>query len=69
MREAEEARKLEEALAAAEKAAQELEESMNREQEEGPVPLQSPPKEESPISPQAPPASKTATGGKKKKKA
>ncbi|XP_066496979.1 radial spoke head 10 homolog B-like [Tiliqua scincoides] len=67
MREAEEVRKQEEA--AAEKAALELEESLNRELEEGPVPLQSPPKEESPISPQPPPSSKTTTGGKKKKKA
>ncbi|XP_060116930.1 radial spoke head 10 homolog B2-like [Heteronotia binoei] len=64
--EAEEAKKLEEA--AAEKAALELEESMNREAEEGSVQLLSPPKEESPILPQIPPSSKATTSGKKKKK-
>lgn len=69
MREAEEARKQEEAAAAAEKAALELEESLNRELEEGPVPLQSPPKEDSPISPQPqPPTKERKEGGKKKKK-
>lgn len=68
MREAEEARKLEEA--AAEKAALELEESLGRELEEGSGLLQSPPKEESPVSPQPTPNTKAAAAaaGKKKKK-
>ncbi|XP_044289551.1 radial spoke head 10 homolog B-like [Varanus komodoensis] len=67
LREAEEARKMEEA--AAEKAALELEESLARELEEGSVQLVSPPKEESPVLLQALASSKAAAVGKKKKKA
>ncbi|XP_062999552.1 radial spoke head 10 homolog B2-like [Elgaria multicarinata webbii] len=66
MREAEEARKSEEA--AAEKAALELEESLSKELEEGSVQLVSPPKEESPVLPQVPPSSKTTAAAAKKKK-
>ncbi|XP_067318431.1 radial spoke head 10 homolog B2 [Anolis sagrei] len=69
MREAEELRKLEEAAAAAEKAALELEESMGREMEEISVQPPPPPKEEPPVVPQVPPSSKATAGGKKKKKA
>ncbi|XP_026560387.1 radial spoke head 10 homolog B2 [Pseudonaja textilis] len=66
LKEAEEARKLEEA--AAEKAALELEENLTREMEENLSQAQSPPKEDSPTLVQSTAGSKAVVAGKKKKK-
>ncbi|XP_058013580.1 radial spoke head 10 homolog B-like [Ahaetulla prasina] len=66
LKEAEEARKLEEA--AAEKAALELEENLTREMEENLSQVQSPPKEDSPTLLQSTAGNKAAMQWKKKKK-